>query len=145
MSLVNTQGSLNTGRDCTIVLITAFGQVDLGNVTGFEAQMTTQNLRVDRLDGVVLNAELPKGWSGTLDADRANPAVEAFFAQTEQAWIVGGSYQVATMYQYINEADGSTSVWAYDNVAMKFDAGSWKSDAAVRQRIHWEANRRRQV
>jgi hypothetical protein len=146
MAIVATQGSFNTGRDCTIVLVGPAGQVQLDNVTGFNSQQITVGVKVDRLDGVQLDAELPKGWSGSLDVDRGSNSLDVLFANAEQAWINGGSYQLSTMYQYVAEADGSTTTFAYDNVALKLaDAGNYAPDAVVKQRITFTANRRRIV
>jgi len=146
MPIVNTQGSFNVGRDCTVVLIGPFGRVQLDNVTGFNAHQLTAPIKVDRLDGVQLDAELPKGWAGTINLERASNALDTLFAQAEQAWINGGNYQLSTIYQYVTETNGSTTTFAYDNVAMKLaDAGNYRSDATVPQVLDWTANRRRIV
>lgn len=146
MAIFNTQGVFSVGRDCTVVLQGPFGQVDLQNVTGFQVQQITQPVKVDRLDGVQLDAELPKGWSGSLDVDRGNSALDDLFAATEDQWMNGGVYQNSTMFQYVSEADGSVSCYAFDNVALKLaDAGAYRPDAAVKQRITFLANRRRRV
>ena len=54
-------GNFNLGRDCQIVLVGPFGQVTIPNVTKFGAKQETATVKVDRLDGVQLNTELPKG------------------------------------------------------------------------------------
>ena len=146
MPIILTQGSFSTGRDTTIVLIGPFGQVQLDNVTGFEARQVIQALKVDRLDGVQLQADLPKGWEGSLDMDRASNSLDILMAGIEAQWFAGGNTVQSTMFQYIEEADGSTTTISYDNVCMRLDdAGAWRPDAAVRQRITWTANRRRIV
>lgn len=140
-------GVFNTGRDCQVVIIhPIYGQVQLDNVTGFDAKQDVVKLKSRRLDGIKLNADLPDGWSGTLDADRGTPALDSLFSQIEAAWIDGGEYANATMYQYITEVGGAQTVWAYDNVALSLpDAGRWQSDAITKQRIDFTANRRRQM
>jgi hypothetical protein len=146
MPITNTQGTFSVGRDCTVVLIGPFGRVDIQNVTGFDAKQETVALKSDRLDGVQMNAELPKGWTGSLECDRGDPTLDQLFAAIEAAWMNGGSYQVATMFQYIQENGGGTSTFAYDNVALKLtDAGNWRPDAVVKQTISFVANRRRVV
>jgi hypothetical protein len=53
---------------------------------------------------------------------------------------------VSTLFQYVRETNGSQSTYAYDNVGLKLDdAGDYKPDAAVKQRMSWAANRRRSV
>lgn len=146
MAVTNTEGRFNVGRDVTIVLITSFGRIDIPNVTGFSCKQETQPVKSDRLDGVMLNAALPKGWSGTFECDRGSRALDDLTANIEQTWFNGGGYQVATLYQYISEPDGSQSVWAFDNVALTLeDAGDWRPDQIVKQRLSFVANRRRAV
>lgn len=146
MPIVNTNGTFNTGRDTTVVIVGPFGQIDLQNVTGFQVQQVTQAVKVDRLDGIQLDAELPKGWTGTLDCDRGNSALDDLFSAMEGQWVAGGAYQNSTMFQYTQEASGAISTYAYDNVALKLgDAGQWRPDAAVKQQVHFTANRRRRV
>lgn len=143
----NTQGWFNTGRDVTVVLIhPIFGQVQLNNVTGFEAKQDTVKLKSNRLDGVKMLADLPDGWSGSLMVDRGTPALDTLMAQIEAAWIDQGVYNCATMYEYITEVGGSQSTWIFDNVALSLDdAGNYQPDAIVKQKIGFQANRRREV
>jgi hypothetical protein len=72
MSIQNSQGSFNTGRDVTIVLIGPFGRVDIPNIVSFTAKQETAMVKVDRMDGVQMLAELPKGWSGTIEVERGS-------------------------------------------------------------------------
>jgi hypothetical protein len=89
---------------------------------------------------------LPWGWSGSFELERGSPAVDLFFANAEAAWMDGGTYNVAQLFTYITETDGSTSTFAFDNIALKLsDAGSYKGDSSVKQRIDFIANRRRSV
>lgn len=146
MPIRNTQGTFNTGRDVDVVIVGPFGQIDLQNVTGFRVQQVTAPVKVDRLDGIQLDAELPKGWSGQLDCDRGNSALDDVTAAAEDQWLAGGDYQNSTLFQYVREAGGSTSCYAYDNVCLKLaDAGDYRPDAAVKQQLHFSANRRRRV
>lgn len=136
----------NIGRDCQVVLIGPFGRVDLSHVTGFEADQVTQAVKVKRLDGLTLNAELPDGWHGSFMVDRGNRAVDQLFQQIEDGWYNSGSTAASTIYQYIAETDGSQTTYQFDNVALKLGkGGSWKSDATVQQTISFTASRRRSV
>jgi hypothetical protein len=144
VTITNTQGSFSTGRDVSIILVGPFGRVDLANVISFTARQETAMIKVDRLDGVQLLAELPKGWSGTIEVERGNAAIDVFFGLMEAAWIDGGTYTVSTLFQYVRDTNSVLNTYAYDNVGLKLDdAGDYKPDAAVRQRISWSANRRR--
>jgi hypothetical protein len=145
MPITESQGTFSTGRDCSIVLIGPFGRVDLQNVTGFDATQMTATIKVDRLDGVQMNAELPKGWSGSMDVDRGNNALDLLMAQEEVNWFDNGVYANSTMFQYVTEQGGAVTTFAYDNVALKLDAGRWSPDASVKQKLTFTANRRRVV
>ncbi len=146
MPIQSGSGRASVGRDLSLVVVGPFGRVDLPNLTGFGAKQETTQIKSDRLDGVQLQAEISKGWSGTIENDRANSAVDDAFAQMETSWFEGGQVATGTIYQYITEADGSQTVYQFDNVAMKLDnAGEWKGDSTVKQTISWTANRRRKV
>ena len=51
-----------------------------------------------------------------------------------------------TLYQYIAEPDGSTSTYKYDGAVFRFaQAGQWRGDASVRQRLEFFASARRRI
>jgi len=149
MPVTQGTGSFSLGRDCTLVVMHPLapgGRLQLDNLMGFDPKQETAGVRVDRLDGVQMNAELPKGWTASIELERGSPAIDNLFALIEQAWHSAGSYFTATVYQYIAEPDGSTSTWQFDNVALKLDnPGGWKGDASVKQTVSFMANRRRPV
>ena len=134
------------GRDCQLVIIGPQGRVDLDHVTGFESRQLTSPIRIDRLDGTQLAAELPKGWEGSFDLERGSSTVDDFIASTEQAYYTTGQLPASTLYQYVNEADGSTSTFQYESAVFKLSAaGSWRGDAPVRQKLDFFAARRVRV
>jgi len=136
----------SVGRDCQLVVIGPFGRVDLSHVTGFESHQKTQSVRVDRMDGVHLGAELPKGWEGSFDIDRGSAAADDMIAAIEQNFASGGSLTAGTLYQYVAETDGSLSTYQYSGVAFRLaSAGAWKGDASVKQRLEFYASRRIRV
>ena len=58
----------------------------------------------------------------------------------------GSAVPGGTLYQYVAETDGSTSTYQYDNAAFKLtQAGSWRGDASVKQRLEFFASTRRRV
>lgn len=146
MAIVNNNGTFNTGRDCQVILIhSQLGRLDLGNVTGFQAAQMNAQITSDRLDGVQLNADLPKGWSGSFDMDRANAGLDDVFTQIEALWLDQGVYGTSKIYQIITEANGQTT-YQYDNASIRLDdAGRYQGDQIVKQRISFRANRRRRV
>jgi hypothetical protein len=134
------------GRDCQLVVIGPQGRVDLTNVTGFDSRQMTQSIRVDRLDGTQLAAELPKGWEGSFELERGSSTVDDFIATTEQAYYTSGQLPTSTLYQYVSESDGSTSTYQYDGAVFKLSAaGAWRGDQSVKQKLEFFATRRRRV
>ena len=142
MALTN----FSVGRDTQLVLMGPSGRVDLAHVTGFEARQVTQSVRVSRLDGTPMGAELPKGREGSFDLERGNSVADDFIASAEQQYFSGTIATAGTMYQYVTETDGSTSTYQYDSVSFKLaSAGQWKGDASVKQTLDFFASRRRRV
>ena len=142
--------TFSTGRDCQLVLIGPAGangeagvRVDLTHVTGFEAKQKTHQIRVDRLDGVFMAAELPRGWEGVFELDRGSPAADDFVASLEQAWFADGRLLGGTLYQYVSEVDGSVSTYQFDGAVFRMgSSGQWKGDSAVKQKLDFYASRR---
>ena len=142
MALTN----FSVGRDTQLVVMGPAGRVDLAHVTGFEARQVTQSVRVSRLDGTPLGAELPKGWEGSFDLERGNSAADDFIAAAELQYFNGAIAVPGTMYQYVTETDGSVSTYQYDGVTFKLvSAGQWKGDNSVKQTLDFFAARRRRV
>jgi hypothetical protein len=138
--------SFSLGRDSQLVVITSTGQITLSYVTGFESRQVTQSIRIDRLDGTQMAAELPKGWEGSFDLERGSSVVDDFIASTEASYYSGGQLPTSTLYQYVAEADGSTSTYQYDGAVFKLSsAGAWRGDATVKQKLEFYAATRTRV
>jgi len=144
--------TFSTGRDCQLVVIAPKGaggqggRVDLTHVTAFESRQVTHPIRIDRLDGVHLAAELPKGWEGHFELDRGNSAADDFVSALEQAWHSSGELRGSTLFQYVTETDGSVSTYQFEGAVFKLtNAGQWKGDAAVKQRLDFFASRRQRI
>jgi len=136
----------SVGRDTQLVVIGPTGRIDLTHVTAFESRQLTHSVRVDRLDGSQLGTELPKGWEGSFELDRGSSTVDDFIAAAEQQYYNGSSVAGGAMYQYITETDGSTSTYLYDNVTFRLaNAGVWKGDSSVKQKLEFFAVRRRRI
>src|ERR1700709_289142 len=114
--------AFSLGRDTQLVVIAPSGRIDLTSVTGFESRQMTHPIRIDRLDGTQMAAELPKGWEGSFDLERGSSAVDDFIAATEQSFYTNGQMPTSTLYQYVTEADGSTSTYQYDGAVFKLAA-----------------------
>lgn len=138
--------SFSIGKDCQVVVLGPFGRVDLEHVTGFESRQITASVRVDRMDGTMLGAELPKGWDGSFDIERGSSAVDDLLTQIEQTYLAGGTPPVGTLYQYVDEVDGSTSTYQYNSVVFKLaSSGLYKGDSSVKQKLEFYATSRSRV
>ena len=138
--------NFSVGRDCQLVVMGPYGRFDLTYVTAFESRQMTAPVRIDRIDGTQMAAELPKGWEGHFEVERGSSAVDDFIAQAEAAFFAGTAVPAGTLYQYVNETDGSTSTYQYTGVVFKLaQAGTWKGDSSVKQRLEFFAGRRTSV
>ena len=136
----------SVGRDAQLVIISPYGRIDLSHVTGFESRQVTQSVRVSRLDGNHLGMELPKGWEGTFEVERGDSVMEDFMARMEQEFFNGSMAGYSTLYQYVSEVDGSVSTFQYESVVFRLaNAGQWKGDAPVKQKLEFFASRRRRI
>ena len=136
----------SVGRDTQLVVIGPLGTMNLAHVTAFDSRQVTQSVRVNRLDGNQMGMELPKGWEGSFELERGDSLVEDFIATTEQNYFNGSISTISSMYQYVSEVDGSTSTYQYDSVVFRLsNAGLWKGDAAVKQKLEFFASRRRRI
>jgi hypothetical protein len=138
--------AFSVGRDTQLVVMGPKGRVDMSHVTGFESRQLTSPVRVNRLDGTQLGAELPKGWEGFFEVERGTPALDDFISSIEQDFYNGNGAQAGTMYQYITETDGSVSTYQYEGVVFKLiSAGVWKGDSSVKQKLEFFATRKRRI
>ncbi|MGR3717173.1 MAG: hypothetical protein ACU0B1_10540 [Thermohalobaculum sp.] len=139
-------GAFSIGRDCQLVVTGSSGRLDLSFVTGFECRQLTHSIRLDRLDGVPMGAELPRGWEGSFELERGNSAVDDFIAQLESGFYSGGSMPTGTVYQYVTETDGSMSTYQFSGVVFRLgSAGAWRGDNSVKQKLEFFATKRQRV
>jgi hypothetical protein len=138
--------TFSIGGDTQLVVMGPNGRVDLAHVTGFDSHQLTSPVRVSRLDGIQLGAELPKGWEGSFDLERGTSVLDDFISTVEQNFFNGIGVAPGTMYQYVTETNGSTSTYQYDGVVFKLsNAGAWRGDASVKQKLEFFATRRRRI
>jgi hypothetical protein len=138
--------AFSIGRDTQLVVMGPSGRVDLTHVTGFESRQLTHSVRVSRLDGTQLGAELPRGWEGSFEIERGTSEVDDFMAAAEQLYHNGGPVPSGTMYQYVTEVDGSTSTYQYNDVVFRLaSAGAWKGDSSVKQKLDFFSAGRQRI
>jgi hypothetical protein len=138
--------AFSIGRDTQLVIMGPSGRVDLAHVTGFDSRQVTSSVRVSRLDGTQLGTELPKGWEGSFEVERGSSTLDDFIVMLEQNYYNGVTSQPSTMYQYITELDGSVSTYQFNGVVFKLsNAGAWKGDASVKQKLDFYATRKQRI
>lgn len=144
-----TTNLFSVGRDCTVVLTHPLapngGRLDLQHVTGFSANPEYTSPSVKRLDGIRLDQNLPNGWSGEFDLDRGNQQADLLADAIETSYFSGAPRLYGTLTQYIQEQDGSTTTFQFDNVSLKITQGSWRDDQVVKSKVMFQASRRRKV
>lgn len=138
--------TFSIGRDTQLVVMGPKGRVDISHVTAFESKQLTHPIRISRLDGSQLGAELPKGWEGSFEVERGTSTLDDFILAIEQDFYNVLGFQAGTLYQYVTEADSSVSTYQFDGVVFKLaSAGSWKGDASVKQKLEFFATRKRRI
>lgn len=137
----------NIGRDYQIVLMMgALGRLDLSKIETFEGRQVTNDVRIKPLNEPGIGRYLPSHWEGTIGIDRANAAVDSAIAVIEAGFWAGQRLPTGTMTVFVNEVDGGTTTYQYDEVSISLsDAGNASADAPVKQRIQWMARTRRKV
>ncbi len=124
----------------------ALGIVRMGGLTEFNSRPEYVNVKVRLINGVVRYLSFPEGWTGTFEIERDSGAIDAYFAQLESNFFAGALVQNAQIQQTIQEADGSTSTYVYKGVVLEYEeAGAWKGEDTVKQRIKWYASTRIKV
>ena len=142
-----TSNIFSVGRDCQLVVMGPFGRIDLTHVTGFEAHQLTRPIRIDRIDGVQLAAELPKGWDGFFDLERGSSVAEDFIAAIEAAYFAGTP---CTSRHALPICPGERRQHQHlpvrGRVVFKLSqAGAWRGDASVKQKLEFFAAKRKRV
>ena len=136
----------SVGRDVTTTISTSDGTLSPTLITAFTSKQEQTTTKVKGLDGVTRTLVFPDGWSGSFDMDRQDSTLDDFFANAEANYFAGLDSSTATIMQTVSEPNGAVNQYQYTGVVLKFDdAGSWKSDAAVTQKLSFTAERRIKV
>jgi hypothetical protein len=134
------------GRDVSIDITMPQGPVRFSIVTGFSKKQISTGIESKGLDGKNRFGEIPSGWEGTVDVDRANPDLDRAFAYLEGLYYAGLNVPESAITETITEPDGSVTQWQYVGVAFKYDdAGNAQGDAKVTQKFSWKASLRNEI
>jgi hypothetical protein len=138
--------NFSIGRDIAIDVVGAQGPVRLNLITGFAAKPTTIELKVKPLSGPPIFSMIPDGHTGSFELERVDPTIDRYFSQLENNFYSGLNTQSITMTETITEPNGAISQFRYTGVQLKYDdAGSWKQDTTVKQKLSFVASRKYQV
>lgn len=138
---------LNIGKDQVLDVVTqSRGVLRLAIRTGFDSKQMTQSINHEGADGRNRFAELPSGWEGSFDFDRASSALDDYFAQVEDDYYTGAPGDVITITETISEVSGAVTKYVYTGVALKFDsAGTKGGNKLIPQKVTFRAARRLKV
>ena len=142
MPIMLSEGGFNTGRDINLVLIGPYGKIPIVNPEGWDPKPIFASINVTSLDSTSLNAFIPKGWEATLRMARSNAAFDKLMATMELQWVNNGTINESTLFEYIAETDGSTSIFKWTSVAIKLDSTTWAPDASTKQTVSFMATYR---
>ena len=137
----------NVGRDGTLRLQLASGILNL-NYTSFEAQQQTKPVYSRPVNSPTIPVELPDHWTCKFTIDRNSSGVEDAIAAIEAAYWANDASGInaGTVYQYINETNGSVSTYQLNGCTLKLtDAGTYKQDDIVTQTLDIMASTRVKV
>ncbi len=134
------------GRDCQVVLLWNGIRIDLRDVVGFQAEQQVKLQRSDPLNSVPVEFNTPAGWRGQFHMDRGSSALDDLVVAIEAAFWNAGVIGSGTIYQYVNEADGSTSTYEFTGVALTLsNSGTYKAEVIVTQTINFFASQRNRI
>lgn len=134
----------SVGKDLSIQVVTSSGTVlAIAGETAAEFRAMYNERNSHGLDGINRFIPIPAGWEGTIELDRRDPGVEDFYAAQETGYYQGQGIAASTITQNITNPDGSMTSWQYTGVMFTFrEAGNWRGDDKVTQRMDFKASQR---
>lgn len=140
-------GGYNVGRDVQIDFLGSFGVLQsFSFVTGFSRKQRTQSVEIIKITGETTFMEIPNGWEVTLELERASSLLDDYIAALEAGYYNGQNILGSTLTETITEVSGAVTQYRYTGVAVTFeDAGEWRGNQSVKQRLMCKASRRIKV
>jgi hypothetical protein len=134
------------GRDVAVDFNLPQGPVRFSIITDFSAKQNTKRVESHGIDGICRYQEIPAGWEGSIEVDRADSNIDTAIGFLEQLYYAGANVPASTLTETISEPNGTVTQWRFIGVMFKFDDhGSWKGDNKVTQKLGWVASVRVQV
>ncbi len=139
-------GEFSTGRDVSLDFITATGPLRLAGLKNFSSKQDLNDKKIKLITGRTVHQRFFDGWSGSFEAERSDSTLDDYFCALEDNYFAGNGENPITITETINEPDGSISQYRFEGVLLKLDdAGAWKADETVPQKVSFVAERRRKV
>lgn len=140
------QGGYNTGKDVSIDINTPTGPIRLSKLMKFDSKPKVTNQEITPLNGLTDELMIPKGWTGTFEAERVDSTLDDWWAQFEADYYAGVNQTPATITETISEISGGVTTWRYTHVILKLEgAGQKEGDKTIRQQMSFTARRRIKV
>lgn len=137
---------VNSGRDIRVVVVSPYGELDLGRVTEFKDKPEFEKISSKPLTGGRIEMNTPDGWNLEISVDRHSPALDELAARMEADWFDNGVLRSSTVYAYVRELSGEQSTFMYPGVDLRLtDAGTWKRGNPVGQTLSGYAPRKKKI
>ena len=131
------------GRDITLTIVTASGPLSLNQITGFQSKQDTLEQKIKGLDGITRYLRFYDAWSGSFTLERQDSTLDDYFSQLESNYYAGLSELGASLTETIQEVSGAITRYRYLQLLLKYDdAGEYRGDKSVMQRLSFIASRR---
>ena len=134
------------GRDIALDIIGPQGPLRFNQIISFMSKPDTTDQKIKGLDGITRHLRFPDGWSGSFEIERQDSTVDDYFTQVEANYYAGLNEIPVTITETIIEVNGSVSQYRYLQVILVLeDAGMYKGDASVHQKVRFMSARRVKV
>lgn len=138
--------SYSVGRDLSLDITGPNGPLSFSQIVGFTSKPDITDKKIKGLDGITRHLRFPDGWSGSFEIERQDSTVDDYFSQLEANYYAGLNELPVTITETIQEVNGSISQYRYLQVLLTLeDAGNYKGDDSVHQKMRFVAARRVKV
>lgn len=137
---------ISVGKDITITFNDASGNlITLTRMKSFSSKQKTSNRETASLDGINRHVNIPMGWEGSFELERTSAALDTYIASLENTYYSGQNVPTATITETITEPNGAVTSWQYVGCVFTYDnAGDWKAEEYITQKISFSAQQRNQ-
>lgn len=140
--------SFNVGRDGyqLTIIDSTLGTITFDGITSFSAKPGVVELKSVGLDGRIRHRTIPDGHKGAIELDRKDSSFDTYFAGIEANYFAGLPPGSIFITHTINELNGNPTQWQYLDCAIApEDAGTWKGQDKVTEKLTFSAGRKIQL